>query len=161
VVEPLPSHEQFANRLSIPYTTRSGVVDIRFRSLDGTEPKYMGMAGVETTLFNVESLFKASNYICICEGELDTITMATKTKHPAIGAPGAHAWKSHYTRVLEDFDIVLILADGDEAGLEFGKKIQRAIPNGRILQMPEGEDVNSVVLKKGTEYLDERIRAAI
>jgi DNA primase len=121
----------------------------------------MGMAGVETTLFNVESLFKASNYICICEGELDTITMATKTKHPAIGAPGAHAWKSHYTRVLEDFDIVLILADGDEAGLEFGKKIQRAIPNGRILQMPEGEDVNSVVLKKGTEYLDERIRAAI
>jgi len=27
--------------------------------------------------------------------------------------------------------------------------------------MPEGEDVNSVVLKKGTEYLDERIRQAI
>lgn len=161
VVEPLPSHEQFLNRLSIPYLTRSGVVDIRFRSLDASEPKYMGMSGVETTLFNVEAFFKAKNYICICEGEIDTMTMTTKTQHPAVGAPGAASWKSHYTRILEDFDTVLILADGDEAGLEFGKRIQRSIPNGRIIQMPDGEDVNSVVLKKGSEYLDERIKTAI
>ena len=161
VAEPLPSHEQFVNRLSIPYLTRSGVVDIRFRSLDATEPKYMGMSGVETTLFNVEAFFKAKNYICICEGEMDTITMSVKTQHPAVGAPGAASWKPHYSRILEDFDTVLILADGDEAGLEFGKRIQRSIPNGRIIQMPEGEDVNSVVLKKGSEYIDERIKSAI
>jgi DNA primase len=161
VVEPLPSHEQFIGRLSIPYITRSGVVDIRFRALDNSEPKYMGMTGAETTLFNVESLFKAKNYICLCEGEMDTITMATKTQHPAVGAPGAASWKTHYSRIFEDFDVVLVLADGDEAGLEFGKRIQRAVANVRILQMPEGEDVNSVVLKKGTEYLDERIRQAI
>lgn len=159
--EPLPSHEQFLGRLSIPYITRSGVVDIRFRSLDNSEPKYMGMTGAETTLYNVDAFFKAKNYICICEGELDTLTMAIKTQHPAVGAPGAASWKQHYSRILEDFDTVLVLADGDEAGLEFGKRIQRAVANVRILQMPEGEDVNSLVLKKGTEYLDERIKQAV
>ncbi len=50
--------------------------------------------------------------------------MATKTQHPAVGAPGAASWKTHYSRIFEDFDVVLVLADGDEAGLEFGKRIQ-------------------------------------
>ena len=54
VVEPEPGQEQFAGRLSIPYVTKTGVVDLRFRSLNpAVEPKYMGMTGAETKMYNV------------------------------------------------------------------------------------------------------------
>ena len=161
VEEPLPSHEAYKGRLSIPYITRSGVVDIRFRALNGEEPKYIGLPSAETTLFNVEALFKAKNYVCICEGELDTITMASATSHPTVGAPGATSWKKFYPRVFEDFDTVIVLADGDDAGMEFGKRILRSLNSTRILQMPDGEDVNSVFQKHGAQYINDKIKAVL
>ena len=65
VVDPLPGHEPYRGRLAIPYITPSGVVDIRFRSLHGEDPKYMGLVGAETTMFNTQALFAADKYICV------------------------------------------------------------------------------------------------
>lgn len=161
VEEPLPGHDQYKGRLSIPYITPSGVVDIRFRSMHGEDPKYMGLIGAKTTMFNTQACFIANKYICVTEGEFDCIIMSTKTIHPTIGIPGASNWKSHYTRILDDFDIVIVLADGDPAGAEFGKKIGRELPNVNIISMPEGEDVNSIVTKLGSNWIDERIRECI
>ena len=43
VGEPEIGHETFQGSLCIPYITKSGVVDLRFRSLNpAVEPKYMG-----------------------------------------------------------------------------------------------------------------------
>ena len=76
VVEPEIGHESFAGRLSIPYITKTGVVDLRFRSLNpAVEPKYMGMTGAETRMFNVLDIERAGDFIGVCEGELDTITL--------------------------------------------------------------------------------------
>mgnify|MGYP003338306383 FL=1 len=111
VVDPLPGHEQFAGRLAIPYITPSGVVDIRFRSINGEDPKYMGMPGAETTMFNTSSVFNANKYICVTEGEFDCIMMSVKTNHPTVGIPGANNWKSHYSRILDDFDMVIVLME--------------------------------------------------
>lgn len=161
VDEPLPGHEQYQGKLSIPYITPSGVVDLRFRSIHGEDPKYMGLLGAKTTMFNTQACFVADKYICVTEGEFDCIVMSVKTEHPTIGIPGANNWKPHYTRILDDFDIVIVLADGDAAGLEFGKKISRELPNVTVISMPDGEDVNSVVTKQGSEWLDKRIRECI
>jgi DNA primase len=161
VVDPLPSHEPFIGRLAIPYITPSGVVDIRFRSMNGEDPKYMGMAGAKTTMFNTNACFAAQKYICVTEGEFDCIVMSVKTGHPTVGIPGANNWKSHYTRILDDFDVVVVLADGDNAGADFGKRITRELPNANVIPMPDGEDVNSVVIKLGKEWIDERVRDCI
>ena len=161
VDEPLPGHEPYKGRLAIPYITPSGVVDIRFRGMHNEEPKYMGLVGAKTTMFNTQACFVADKYICVTEGEFDCIIMSVKTLHPTIGIPGANNWKSHYTRILDDFDIVIVLADGDAAGQEFGKKISRELPNVNIISMPEGEDVNSIVTKLGSNWIDERIRECI
>ena len=161
VDEPLPGHEQYQGKLSIPYITPSGVVDLRFRSIHGEDPKYMGLLGAKTTMFNTQACFVADRYICVTEGEFDCIVMSVKTEHPTIGIPGANNWKPHYTRILDDFDIVIVLADGDAAGLEFGKKISRELSNVTVISMPDGEDVNSVVTKQGSEWLDKRIRECI
>ena len=161
VDDPLPGHEAYTGRLAIPYITPSGVVDIRFRGIHNEDPKYMGLVGAKTTMFNTQACFVADKYICVTEGEFDCIMMTVKTVHPTIGIPGANNWKPHYAKILDDFDTVIVLADGDAAGLEFGKKISRELGNVNIISMPEGEDVNSIMIKKGSDWIDERIRECI
>lgn len=161
VDDPLPGHEAYRGRLAIPYITPSGVVDIRFRGIHNEDPKYMGLIGAKTTMFNTQACFVADKYICVTEGEFDCIMMSVKTMHPTIGIPGANNWKPHYAKILDDFDTVIVLADGDAAGLEFGKKISRELGNVNIISMPEGEDVNSMMIKKGSDWIDERIRECI
>jgi len=144
VLDPVTGHEQYENRLSIPYITRTGVVDLRFRAMGTEEPKYMGLAGANT-------------YICICEGEIDTITLDYVCGLPSVGVPGVNNWKKHYTKLLADFDKVFMFADGDQAGHDFSKSLTRELPNVVTVQMPEGEDVNSMYLKHGVEYFQNKI----
>lgn len=161
VKDALPGHEQYIGRLAIPYVTPSGVVDIRFRSMNGADPKYMGIPGAKTSMFNAQTVLTASDYICVTEGEIDCITVSTKTVHPAVGIPGANNWKPFYAKILDDFDTVIVLADGDTPGLDFGKKISRELGNVNIVQMPEGHDVNSIVMLEGAEFINERIRKCL
>ena len=161
VKDALPGHEQYTNRLAIPYITPSGVVDIRFRAIGNADPKYMGMPGAKTSMFNAQVVLTASDYICVTEGEIDCITMSVKTNHPAIGIPGANNWKPFYSKILDDFDTVIVLADGDSAGMDFGKKVSRELSNVNIVQMPEGHDVNSIVMLEGAEFINERVRKCL
>lgn len=161
VKDALPGHEQYIGRLAIPYITPSGVVDIRFRAIGNADPKYMGMPGAKTSMFNAQVVLTASDYICVTEGEIDCITMSVKTNHPSIGIPGANNWKPFYSKILDDFDTVIVLADGDSAGMDFGKKVSRELSNVNIVQMPEGHDVNSIVMLEGAEFINERVRKCL
>ena len=161
VDNPLPGHEGYKGKLVIPYITPSGIVDLRFRSIRGEDVKYLGLPGAKTTMFNAQAVLTADKYICVTEGEIDCITVVVKTEHPAVGIPGANNWKPYYSKILDDFETVIVLADGDNPGLEFGKKISRELGNVNIIQMPEGQDVNSIVLQEGVQFLDERIRKCI
>lgn len=157
VQEPLVGHEQYVNRLAIPYMTRTGVVDIRFRAMDGLEPKYMGLTGATTHMYNVGAFFRATSMLTICEGEIDTITMDTVSGIPAIGVPGVNNWKPHYFRLMSDFDRVFMFADGDTAGSDFAKFLSKELSNLTVVHLPDGEDVNSMYLKYGSEFFREKI----
>lgn len=162
VQEPLTGHEQYRGRLSIPYVTKSGVVDLRFRSLDpSVEPKYMGLTGATTHLYNVGALFKAASFISICEGEIDTITMDCAVGIPAVGVPGVNNWKPHYTRLFADFEHVFLFADGDSAGTDFAKSLAKELNNLTIVQMPDGEDVNSMYQSQGSDYFIGKVEKVI
>lgn len=157
VVEPETGHEAFVGRLSIPYVTKTGVVDLRFRSLNpAVEPKYMGITGAETKMYNVLDVDKAGDFIGVCEGELDTLTMSACIGIPCIGVPGANSWKRHYTRLLADFERVFVFADGDQPGTEFARSLARELPV-TIVQFPEGEDVNSVYVRFGSDYIRKKV----
>jgi DNA primase len=161
VDNPLPGHESYKGKLVIPYLSPSGVVDLRFRSIHGEDPKYIGLPGAKTTMFNAQAVLTADKYICVTEGEIDAITVSVKTVHPAVGIPGANNWKPFYSKILDDFETVIVLADGDNPGLEFGKKISRELGNVNIVQMPDGHDVNSIVIQEGIQFLEEKIRKCI
>ena len=152
VEEPEVGHEAYTGRLSIPYITKTGVVDLRFRSLNpAVEPKYMGMTGAETKMYNVLDVERANDFIGICEGEIDTLTLSACVGIPCIGVPGANSWKKHYTRLLADFERVFVFADGDQPGTEFARSLARELPV-TIIQLPDGTDVNSMYVQEGSDY---------
>ena len=157
VAEPEVGHEAFVGRLSIPYITKTGVVDLRFRSLNpAVEPKYMGMTGAETKMYNVLDVERAGDFIGVCEGEIDTLTISRCVGIPCIGVPGANSWKKHYTRLLADFERVFVFADGDQPGTEFARSLARELPV-TIIQLPDGQDVNSMYVQEGAGYFHQKM----
>ena len=156
VENPLPGQEQFRGRLSIPYVTRAGVVNLKFRALDAeASPKYLNLPGFETNLYRVESFFTAVDFLAVAEGELDALSLAS-AGIPAVGVPGVTAWKSYYRRCFEDYPRIYAFADGDVPGSDFANFLAREI-KARPIYMPKGEDVNSVLVKEGPEYLRSKI----
>lgn len=149
VHEPLPGDEPGAGRLSIPYLTRAGVVAVRYRCLQAHEhdpcPKYWGYPGAASHLFNVGALFGDGDLVCVTEGELDTIVLA-QVGLASVGVPGGSNWKPHYSRIFEDFRRVVVFADGDDAGVKFGRKVAEAVHHATVVAMPPGLDVNDAFL---------------
>lgn len=155
VVEPEVGHEHYTGKLAIPYLTPTGVVDIRFRSLNGDGPKYLSRPGANTHIYNILALESDGDTLVVCEGELDTV-IATQAGFKAVGLPGANNWKPFYSRVLADWNKVMLFCDGDNAGREMAKNISRELDNVFSVFMPEGLDVNDVYLQEGAEGLRKR-----
>ena len=153
---PEMGHEPYVGKLAIPYLTPTGVIDIRFRSLNNDGgPKYMSRPGATTHIYNINALSNDSEVLAICEGELDTV-VATQAGFSAVGLPGANNWKTFYNRVLADWSKVVLLCDGDNAGREMAKHLSRELDNVFPVFMPEGQDVNDVYLAEGADGLRKR-----
>jgi DNA primase len=75
---------------------------------------------------------------------------------PCVGVPGANSWKKHYTRLLADFERVFVFADGDAPGREFANSLARELPV-TVVTFGEGEDVNSVFVSQGKDFILEKI----
>jgi DNA primase len=158
VARPVVGHEAYEGRLSIPYLTPAGLVDLRFRAINHEEPKYLSLPNSATRLYNVKAFFEADDWICVCEGEIDTITL-TKLGYPAVGIPGVKNIKNHHYRILADFEKIYVFADGDQAGREFAKDLARKLAGTIQIQVPENEDVNSMFVKYGSQWFEDRIAA--
>jgi len=166
VAEPLRGHEMFTGFLAIPYLRWSpdngwAVASIRFRCIEQHEHtghgKYMTAPGDKPRLYNTPALLKPSPVIAITEGEIDAVT-AQLCGVPAVGVPGANSWQDHFREPFLGYREVLVLTDGDSAGAQFGHGIASVLPNAKVIPMPPGEDVNSVVVKHGKAALLERLK---
>ena len=165
VDEPIYGDDDGAyNRLAIPYITRSGVVCFRYRCIRGHRcdeegcAKYLGGLGVVPRIYNVGHLVTAGNSICVTEGELDALTLV-QLGYDAVGIPGAQTWKPHWVRLFEDFGRIIVMVDGDSGGSKFAKAWESRFPQTvELVQMDEGDDVNSVYLLEGSEYFDRYLR---
>ena len=149
------SEPRYLDRIAIPYLRPVGVVEIKYRLVgDDERPKYVNRPGAETKLFNTDAAFQAADSIIITEGELDAIILA-QIGLPAIGVPGVNNFKPHFARIFEDFDRVLVYADGDKPGHDFADELQSSL-GATPVHMPDGMDVNDVYLNGGREFLEEK-----
>lgn len=167
VSEPLPEfgHDFQVGRLSIPYITQTGIVQMRFRALpyDGIpgnpepSPKMKSEAGVSGTIYNARALMNTTDILAVCEGEPDTWSMH-ECGISAIGVPGANAWQKIYGRVLR-YRRVAIIADNDDhgEGMKFAEMVQQDVRGARIILMPQGYDANSFLVENGPEALRDRV----
>jgi DNA primase len=163
VDEPIHGDQDAAyNRLTIPYITRSGVVDIRYRCIrrhnceEAGCPKYLGRPGSTLRIYGVEDLVSAGDTIGVTEGELDRLILR-QLGYPAVGLPGAESWKRHWNRLFEDFQRIVVFGDADSAGRRFIKKMMDEFPQTvEGVQIPgeDHEDVNYMYLLEGREYFD-------
>ena len=158
VVSPETSDEPARGMLAIPYLTPSGPVALRFRRPPEKEtgPKYWQPEGTDLTIFNVRAFFAGEHVLVITEGEIDCMTV-NQCGIPAVGIPGASAWKDHYQPLFEGYDRVIICADNDDtgAGSKFAAKVARQVPGPEVVLMPENHDVNSFYCEVGPAGLRE------
>jgi DNA primase len=156
VENPLPGHELYQGRIAIPYLTRSGVVSMRFRAVppDDSMGKYMSVPGDEPRIFNPSAVCGREVYAAICEGEMDAIT-ATQCGIPSVGIAGVNGWRPWFARAFQGYEAVYILCDNDDKGQgkQFGEKVAAQVPNSRIVLLPAGHDVNSLLVSEGPEAL--------
>ena len=146
-----PSDTEYSGRISIHYLTPAGPVDIRYRAVGDESPKYLSRPGAGTKLFNVKDLLVDSPVLYVCEGEIDAITASAMCGLPTVGVPGANAWQPHFKLLMQDYQRVLVLCDGDEAGRQFGKTVCKEVDAAVAISMPAGMDVNDVFLQGGRE----------
>lgn len=157
VSEPLPGHERFKGRLAIPYRTPSGPVGMVFRCIldhdcrDHGGNKYDMVSGDKRRLFNVHALHVDVPQLVLCEGEMDAIAATSIGGVMAVGVPGARNWRSHWQYLFDGYDEVIVAADGDKDGKELAERVKDALSNARVVQMPDGHDVNSYLVEHGAE----------
>src|SRR5690606_25316184 len=153
VKDPVQGHDAFQGMLSIPYLRQTAygkwtTVTIRFRCLDPTceHEKWKHPGGKYAPIPGHG-------------GQLDAIT-ATEAGVPCVSVQGVKSWKPHYTPLFLGYESVLVLADNDDngEGMEFGSMLAEKLPNVRIIKMPRGHDVNSMVCEYGPEALLEKVR---
>lgn len=159
VAEPCSGHEQYQGRLAIPYLTFAGVVTIRFRALDDSTPKYLSLPRDIGRIYNTQAFFlRQAKQIVITEGEFDAMVVHEYAGVPAVGLQGASAWRPLYSKCFVGYQDILVVGDGDEAGIKFTDRIVNELDNARPIYLPDGDDCNSILINEGPQGLRDVLR---
>lgn len=159
VTDDSPESRPYQRRLAIPYLTPAGAVDIRFRTLEDRGPKYLSRPGAQGHLFNIAALWRDSDVIAITEGEIDALVMDAFSDVPAVGVPGVQLWKKHYARLFVDYERVLVIGDGDDAGREFTATVAGSMSNAIPVLIAKGMDINDLFQQQGSGALGRLVAA--
>lgn len=162
VLDPLPGHEKYRRWLSIPYITRAGVLEMKFRCVEDHDceenghKKYLCETGSKTFLFGAMSFWVDSPFICVTEGELDAVACDVAGL-PAIGVSGTAKWQKHWQYCFEGYEEVIVLADGDKAGEKLASNVSNHVHTARVLTFPAGGDVNAYLVEHGADALRRKV----
>lgn len=162
VASPILGHEHLRGRLAIPYLTDHGPVNMNFRCLkdhrckDFNHQKYMTWEGLGANLYGVRYMEAAPDWITVAEGELDALS-SNLAGIPCVGVSGATKWMDHWNLIFKDFTRTYVWQEGDPAGKKFADRVVTEIGAFR-LELPQGEDVNSIWAAKGADPLRAMIK---
>jgi len=163
-------YDRFRDRVIFPIVNQRGkVIAMGGRVLGDGKPKYLNSP--ETPLFSkshelyglhhIRKFAKNLSRIVVVEGYMDVIALAQFGIHYAVATLGTSVGKPHLEMLFRRVDQVVFCFDGDEAGRKAAfRGMEAALPmmeDGRqvkFLFLPEGEDPDSVVRNKGSQYLE-------
>src|SRR5207247_4254082 len=169
------SYDRFRGRIMFPICNDVGeVIAFSGRLLRDDEESAKYLNSPETPLFrkgNVlfglhktkRALIEA-NCAIVCEGQLDLITLF-EAGITNVVAPQGTAFTESQARVLKRFvNEVVLCFDADAAGKKAAERSLEALLQNdlivRVVEMPVGEDPDSLVRREGREEFEKRIAKA-
>ncbi len=168
-------YDRFRGRIMFPICNDVGEVIAfsgRLLEADPQAPKYVNSP--ETPLFQkgrvLFGLHKTkralieANCAIVCEGQLDLISLFEAGIKNVV-APQGTAFTDHQARILKRFvDEVVLCFDADQAGQKAAHHSLDSLLQHdlvvRIVDMPAGEDPDSLIRRNGKEEFDKRVAAA-
>lgn len=142
-----------ARWLVIPYLSNGRAVNVKYRSLPPAQKAFLRANGHPSSLFN-ENALNGADEAFICEGEIDTMTLAQNGFPNAVGvACGANTFLPEWVARLANVKRIYLCYDPDDQGQRGAQKAARLLGAERCrnVLLPDGQDVNDFFLKKGPE----------
>lgn len=169
-------YDRFRHRIMFPIHDASGrVVGFGGRVVDNGEPKYLNSP--ETPLFakgrELYGLFQARPAIrsackvLVVEGYMDVVALAQHGIEYAVATLGTATTPVHVEKLFRMTDSVIFCFDGDDAGRRAAwRALEHALPvlsdgkQARFLFLPDGEDPDDAVRRRGKAAVEALIDAA-
>jgi DNA primase len=174
-LNPQTSYDRFRGRIMFPICNDVGeVIAFSGRLLKEEEGAAKYLNSPETPLFRkgnvLFGLHKSkralieANCAIVCEGQLDLISLF-EAGITNVVAPQGTAFTENQARILKRFvDEVVLCFDSDAAGAKAAERSLDALLENdfivRVVELPPGEDPDSLVRRDGKEQFDERVANA-
>jgi DNA primase len=174
-LKPQTSYDRFRGRIMFPICNDIGeVIAFSGRLLKEEEGAAKYLNSPETLLFRkgnvLFGLHKSkrplieANCAIVCEGQLDLISLF-EAGITNVVAPQGTAFTENQSRILKRFaDEVVLCFDSDAAGAKAAERSLDALLENdfivRVVELPPGEDPDSLVRRDGKEQFDERVANA-
>jgi DNA primase len=172
---PQSSYDRFRGRIIFPICNREGeVIAFSGRLLKEQEGAAKYLNSPETPLFRkgnvLFGLHKSkralieANCAIVCEGQLDLISLF-EAGITNVVAPQGTAFTENQARVLKRFaEQVVLCFDSDAAGAKASERSLDALLENdfiiRVVELPPGNDPDSLVRREGKEQFEKRIADA-
>lgn len=156
--------DRFRGRVLFPiFDIQSRIIGFSGRVLDNSLPKYVNTP--ETPLFIKSNVLYGLNFakkeilankkVIVCEGQIDVISLHQRGIKNVVASQGT-AFTPQQAKILKRYTEEVVLAfDADEAGLKAQLKgIEILLAEGlsvKVIEMPKGEDPDSIVGKQGAD----------
>lgn len=166
-------YDRFRDRILFPIYDLSGrEVAFGGRILGKGKPKYMNSPESRVFdksrllfgLFQHRDAIRKNRKAIVVEGNFDLLLLAVHGVENVVAPLGTALTKDHIKSLRGYCDEVILLFDGDSAGL---KAARRSIPfflteqvEGKVALLPEGHDPDSLVREKGPEGIQKLIDRA-
>ena len=174
-LNPRTSYDRFRGRIIFPISNREGeVIAFSGRLLKEQEGAAKYLNSPETPLFRkgnvLFGLHKSkralieANCAIVCEGQLDLISLF-EAGITNVVAPQGTAFTENQARILKRFaEEVVLCFDSDAAGAKAAERSLDALLENdfivRVVELPPGEDPDSLVRREGKEQFEKRVANA-
>jgi DNA primase len=169
-------YDRFRSRIMFPIHDASGrVIGFGGRVLDDGEPKYLNSPetlvfakGRELYgLFQARPAIRSAGKVLVVEGYMDVVALAQHGIEYAVATLGTATTPTHVQKLFRVTDSVIFCFDGDDAGRRAAwRALEHALPlladgkQARFLFLPDGEDPDDAVRRRGKAALEALIDAA-
>ena len=120
----------------IPYFENGKVINAKYETLPPAKKKFRRLKGMKSGLFNIDSVERDVNYLFLCEGESDAISLSRIGVKNVVGVSvGARGFKPEWYDFVSEFEKVYVVYDNDVAGQDGARKLAKRIGMDRCVNV--------------------------